>query len=261
MKKTLIAMFALAGVAMAADPVTNTVNLSDLMSVESGIMIGGRNNTGSATENSSEVLPDFTTMSAIVTATNTWYTNHNWSDVGNEASLPSDKYGITMVTDGPNTNGCQWIAFAYELSADTLAGMAEANSDLALTFNVKVSGGNNKKSQTISFFLLSSASGLPAADVYGNGTGTTITGKETAPKDVTLTLSAAKVAQLAAPGTKQNLIFLMYDEDLATQTNEAWTITNMKLTYKTPAPVVPEPATATLSLLALAGLAARRRRH
>ena len=96
MKKTIIAMFALAGVAMAD---TVTVDLSDLMSVEDGIQFGGSNCTQSGTTSSSEALADFTTMSSIVTTTNAWYTDNNWSNVGGDK--PTDAYGITMVTDGP----------------------------------------------------------------------------------------------------------------------------------------------------------------
>ena len=258
MKKTLIALVALSGLAMA-DTVTNTVDLSDLMSVETGVVFGGDNslNTQSGTTVSAEALADFTTMSQYVTATNTWYTDNNYSNVNNGAK-PTDAYGITMITDGPApaTGHCSWIAFAYQLDSATLADMAEAESSLAITFNVKVSGGNNNnKGQGVAFNLLTAANNITQAQ-YGNTSGT-----DTAAEDVTLTLSAAKVAQLAATGTNQNLIFLMTDTDNVTGTNEYWTVTNMKLTYNTPAPVVPEPATATLSLLALAGLAARRRRH
>ena len=260
MKKTLIAMFALAGMAMAADPVTNTVDLSDLMSTSDGIILNGLAKTeGAAIVNNTAFSTSFDTMSGAVSQLKKWYVNKNDANVGDTTADTKVSKGVSFVTDGPSSDTAgRWAAFAYELDAATLADIAAADSALTLTFNVSVTGGNNKKSQTIDFYLMTSASIFHPTDSYGNLA--SVDPNVMAPaKDITLTLSAANVAKLAATGTAQKLIFAMYDEEYTGGTNEYWTIQNAKLTYNTPA--VPEPATATLSLLALAGLAARRRRH
>lgn len=165
-------------------------------------------------------------------------------------ALPSPNTA-TLVTDGPGAASLHVgaIAFSYTLSQG-LVSTLKPDTTISIAFNVSVSGGNNNSNEQAIAAQLLSAVGSSNIVTYTNTEKTS-----TAPAALTMTLDETAVNSMIASGTSQKLIVLISDTDNISGTNEAWRFSSMKLSY------TPEHATATLSLLALAGLAARRRRH
>lgn len=257
MKKTLVMLACAALVAPAfADgeiqPVVIdlfTASGSSLVS-STGVLIGGNSHTGSSTESSAITAnATYATLSAAITTDLKWYADRDQSNVDNGA-LPSPNTA-TLVTDGPGaaSGHVGAIAFSYTLSQSLVSSLV-SDTTISLAFDVSVSGGNNnQKNQAIAARLMS-AYGSSDIVTYSNTEGV-----NTAPAKLTVTLNEDVVNSMIASGTSQKLILLVSDTDNISGTNEAWRLSSMKLSY------VPEPATATLSLMVLAGLAARRKRR
>lgn len=227
MKKTIITLLALAGVAAAA-PLT-------LPGTDDFTWIPGSNASGIGTGSSAEIIQN---LAAAITADNIGNTDlTGWFGGSGQAyaqsSYPND-IAITA-TDSfkfvcrPALNG-EYVALGVSLE--------ETASAITLTFS------NDKKA---GYSLWSYDATTETATELIPTTGLTEAGT------VDVTYNAADVN----PST----LFVVWTANPATETGNAGagqtvTISNIALSYT----AVPEPTTATLSLLALAGLAARRRR-
>lgn len=252
----LLAVLIFAGQSLGADVTLNLGTLSGSgLTTSSGVVIGSDAKTSGTTQDSSVVNDaTYSTLSGVITSDLVWYSNIGSTSATDIGGISAVGNAATIVTDGPNTaKAVSAAAFAYTLSSSVLATL-DTSKSITLSFNVYVSGGNNaegKRSQYIQFALLTS-NGSSTTYTYANTDGT-----GTAAADVTLTLSSAQVTALAEAKVDQKLIFVASDTEIVTGTNEAFTIKDIKLNYTT----VPEPTTATLSLLALVGLCSRRRRR
>lgn len=257
-----------AALGAAGTPVYHlTTDLKDLVTIPvtvtipddytGGYWIGGPNDSqhpGVTEINTINKDSSYTNLKNHIDGKKGWYTDHLCSNVGDaKSSLSVNGQSMLFITDGPQgTSHPNFAVAGFTLTATTVAEMAAVGSGLTFSFNVSVpTGNNNKNDQSIGFKLLSAAGDGTGEDLtYSNGNG-----KNTLAADKSITLSADQVAALAASKTDQVLYFMVYDTDNVNGTNEGWVLRDFKASYS-----VPEPATATLSLLAMAGLLARRRR-
>lgn len=254
----LLAALIFAGQVLGGDVELNlgTLEGSGLIS-SSGVLIGSNQKTTDVTQSNSVTnSATYVTLNTALTNDLVWYSNigpTSSTDIGTEHVPGPISGAVSIVTDGPNTSqAVSAAAFSYTLTSSVLATL-DTSKFITLSFNVYVSAGNNnQKTQSLKFDLLSSV-GSAGAVTYTNTNGV-----NTDSKDVTLTLSSETVASLVETGVDQKLIFVASDPTIVTGTNEAFTIKDIKLKYST---TVPEPATATLSLLTLVGLCVRRRRR
>ena len=243
MKKTLIAMFALTGVAMA-----DTVDRTDYLVLPE---------SGTATYVSDG---GFAKIGDVVSIDNL-LTNAATKDLGCYYGGNNNKY------DNPGENGEGTLETEGVVGSVTLCGRSGVGGD-SFAF---VLAPNTGSIGLVCDMLTLQLSGDPAnaleiggtfgigiADATGitaSATGTLENVKTSGITTVTLTLD--KAVEL----TDSTKIIAAFCGAGGTKTTP-YTITGIIGTaHVFTAPVVPEPATATLSLLALAGLAARRRRH
>ena len=231
MKKTLITLLALAGAAAAADitPITLPPN-SDYT------WVAGSNASGIGTGATAEIVQN---LAAAITATNIGNTDtvgwfggtgqaYDFASYGSDISITSST--SFSFTSRPALSG-EYVALGVSLE--------ETASAITLTFS------NDKKA---GYSLWSYDATTSTATELIATTGLTTAGT------VDVTYNTADVN----PST----LFVVWTANPSTGNaggGAVVTISDIALEY-TAAPAVPEPATATLSLLALAGLAARRRR-
>ncbi len=229
MKKTIIALFALAGVA-AADTVPLTLPGADDFT-----WIAGSNASGIGTGSSAEIIQQLASAITDSTIGNTDLTG--WFGGTGQAYAQTSYNDITI-----NSTNSFTFKSRPALSGEYVAlgvSLDEAASAITLTFS-------NDKKVGYSLWSYDSASAT-ATELIGT-TGLTAAGT------VEVTYDAAEV--------KPSTLFVVWTANPSTGAeggNTQVNISNIGLSYST-API-PEPATATLSLLALAGLAARRRRR
>ena len=226
MKKTMIALLALGGLAFA-DPITLPVN-TDYTHIQ-GAGIAGIGN-GQITE---EGLVSF------LTKVNTAGVDElGWFGGTGQSQNPGTEISITsstefVFTSRPRYSG-QYVAMGVELP-----GAAES---ITLSFN---STGNIRYAVFSYDTETSTAVRLLNTDAY-------VTGTQSVSYN-TAEVTGDRLFVIWGTGT---------DGDAGCVSGgTAITVSDIALSYTpVPTPAVPEPATATLSLLALAGLAARRRR-
>ena len=223
MKKTLIALFALAGVASAA------VNTSTLIT-----------NIGAALDEQSYELGDSFTISMQIVSLG--YSGNSANIIGLGSEFGSSNTGIRVQSSSGLTSAYLGVridnAESWKITSATWDAETKTNTlTLDTVEGVWITMGSN------------------ATEQANNLT------------DCVLTLSYDAVTNVST--------FKVVDYDGVTNVvnydNVKWNARNLTSGFNgttwdnlsvevTPAPAVPEPTTATLSLLALAGLAARRRR-
>ena len=241
MKKTLITLLALAGVAAAAEsdvtPITLDVTFgncaqatpSDVtLAIEGGVMTGSVQSlvqTGTSTAVSLQTSGAAGQDAAVFTPnTNVgngspWTATFNFDNVNKAlTSLDSINLGVVLFNSGGD----------YQTG-----GQYGASWDGIITFTATITDGTD-------------------ASPLGTFTSTLepLTGQDSTPFAVTLGGSSIDLTNVSSFDMKLEL----------TETLSAGTFAGLSSMGFTGTPVVPEPTTATLSLLALAGLAARRRR-
>ena len=231
MKKTIITLLALAGVA-GATPLT-------LPGTDDFTWIPGSNASGIGTGSSAEIIAN---LAAAITADNIGNTDLTGWFGGTGQAYAANDYGsdISISSSSSFTFKCR-PALSGEYVALGVS-LEETASAITLTF------ANDKKA---GYSLWSYDATTSTATELIALTGLTAAGT------VEATYNTADVN----PST----LFVVWTANPSTGTGNAGasqtiTISDIALSY-TAAPAVPEPTTATLSLLALAGLAARRRRR
>ncbi len=229
MKKTLITLLALAGSAVAADSTPITLPGSDDYT-----WVAGSNAAGIGTGATAEIVQNL--AAAIGEDTVGWFG-------GTGQAYDANAYGsdISITSSNSFSFKCrpalsgEYVALGVKLT--------EAAESITLTFDT-----SNKLGYSLWSYDGTTATELVSL-TYQSGAGNEIT-------------STYDTADIDADST----IFAIWTANHPTSNaggGQTVTVSNIALSYTAApaAPAVPEPATATLSLLALAGLAARRRRH
>ena len=234
MKKTLITLLALAGAAAG-----ETITLA--------IPAGGTNNGGHGSTSATAALTNY------ANSNDGGYMFNNGGQVTpdtsfNEGILRTDGEGLVCLTLAPRT-GAGGSGEAIVLSGTELNGY-EVDS---LTFSITSSSCSSEGSVALTLAVIEKDTDKNTWSVKQSSTGT-LTMNSGA--EVNLTLGSA------IEWSDSYKVVAMIDNTAKTLgggNSPTYTMTGISVTA-TGTPVVPEPATATLSLLALAGFAARRRR-
>ncbi len=258
MKKTIITLFALSGVAAAEPFLPDLLNQDKSLNIDWLTYTAGLNGlTGNDSSKLTEAdVTDFFKKATNLTASG-WHAQiggaQNGGDpygVGKESIAESEVY--VSAEDAFSFHGRQAYGgeiVACSVSASSLISEKDVVSSLTLGFSTEAT--TNKI-----VFTLWAWDGKNATSLMGGAT----VNSETLDNDA--------LAYEFSGNTKSNTISiagLSLDKDDtiiavwgASSAGTVYTVSGLTSTYTT-API-PEPATATLSLLALAGLAARRRR-
>lgn len=251
MKKTIIALMAFAGMAMAD---TITLNLSALNAP--GTLIGGDSSNALTTTAAFDNTTSYTTLTGLLTESNKWYASLGYNNNINTTTgngVPSSNTGVVLVAGGPSGSGRSTIG-AIEFSL-TAAEIAQVDGPLTFSFNAAHQYGNDNKNHELTFILMSESVTLTSA-VYNSKEGSNLLVEGAAkPLTIELTFTAEQVDAMKATNADQTFAFVAYS-NAVNGSNTGVLMNNFQMKGE----AIPEPTTATLSLLALAGLAARRRR-
>lgn len=241
MKKTLIAIMALAGVALAETTTftstTSNTNLGGFGGVDFSISEAG---WLSSTSMDYDTYNALSLESVTLSMYNTWYTNNNMTT----------GFGIGIY-EKTVTNGIATWTLIGKTDWFTHTGNSYTGTH---TFTVEGTVTlDTESTYTLAFFAGKDyLAGLEIGSTRNSMAGAN-EWKNSSPSSTTDTLAAVGLRGVKSDATGS---VLMYNPtDKGTQTG--WT-PNVTLTGT--AVLIPEPTTATLSLLALAGLAVRRRR-
>ena len=220
MKKTIIALFALAGVA-AAETITSSITLPASTDYT---WVAGSNASGIGTGATAEIVQKLATF--IGDDKTGWF-------AGTGQGYDANAYGsdISILSDSSFSFKCR-PALSGEYVAVGVA-LPEAAESITLSFDT-----TNKLGYSVWSY-----DGTTASEVIG----------------LTYQSAAGSVSQTYdADVVGASQLFVLWTANHPSGNaggGTAITVSNIALSYS-----VPEPTTATLSLLALAGLAARRRR-
>ena len=255
MKKTLITLLALAGVAMAD---TITFDLAALNAPST--LIGGASNSALVTSAAFDNTTNFSTLTGLFTESGKWYASAGYNNNINTTTgngVPSSTEGVVLVAGGPSSSGRSTIGgIEFSLTASEIA---QVDGPLTFSFEIAHHYGNDNKNHQVSFYLLTDAVTLTSPTYNTKEGDNQLVESSTSASpfySVTLSFNAEQVAAMQATGEDQTFAFVAYS-DAVNGSNTGVLMKNFQMSGE----MVPEPTTATLSLLALAGLAARRRRR
>ncbi len=248
MKKSVIALMALAGVAMATEPVTLTPLTEEGWS---HTVRTGKTATWSQNATSGTLTLD----------------NSNWSQTSATYDLATNLGGTlgfsVDITRGSVSGGVSFVLIGTEKSltlgtkgyTDGTLFYGTSDNVTASSYYLNEAWENGTTMDSSS--LLSSACNYNATATLTGSTAVNAEGNTI----LTLTASSTSADSTATVNIDlgKNFVLdkIMFCGDGANNATGIWTISNLSVTGT---PVIPEPSTATLSLLALCGLASRRRR-
>ncbi len=242
---------ALAGVAMAD---TITFDLAALNAPST--LIGGSGSTALTTTAAFDNTTSYTTLTGLLTESNKWYASAGYNNNINTTTgngVPGSTDGVVLVAGGPAQSGRSTIGgIEFSLTASEIA---QVNGPLTFSFNAAHHYGNDNSNHQFTFILMSESVTLTSA-VYNSKEGSNLLKEGAAtPLTIELAFSAEQVDAMKATNADQTFAFVVYTNAI-NGSNTGVLMNNFTMSGQ----LVPEPTTATLSLLALAGLAARRRR-
>ncbi len=244
MKKTIIALFALAGVASAVEVITTNLMPTDYEWKSYSAPEGGESewmNVGWNTLTTSNLEKDFSLL-GITSAGSYGFNNKGTAQAGTGQISITEKDGLILT--GRSGVAAVDTLFAQVVEVSSLLGNYKADNLTALTLNVTYTR-HSSGDGWVGLYMLDSSNKLTAISEVKSNSLKTGTGG-----DVPITFNADQLNNI---DDSDKLVVLFRDGSAGYTT----TVTSLS----TKATLVPEPATSTLSLLALAGLAARRRRR
>lgn len=243
MKRTIIALMALAGVALAETATfTSTDSTTNLGGFGGFDFSVGKNGWLTSTTMNYDEYNAVTLDSITLNLYKTWYTKNNMTTgFGIGIYEKATVEGTTTWTLVGKTDWFTHTAADYE-GAHTFTVDGTVTLDTDSTYTVAFFAGKD--------YL----AGLEIGSTRNSMTGADEWGSNSHPGASTDALAAVGLRGVATDTT--NSVILYQPENRGTQTG--WT---PNVTLATTPVLIPEPTTATLSLLALAGLAARRRRR
>lgn len=251
MKKTIITLMALAGVAMAEPFGVEASALNGTY----GAVVGPSAMPADTESNclvATQVISATSTYLELATTLeqkDTWYLSSSRN--GNLGGYSPNVNGVTLVAGGPAAAGPSAVAaIKFDVAANILQ---ECGETFALTFDIQkiTNVGNNNVNHSYTFSLLSADYRVDSLTYHAmEGDNIVNVVPSVGTSTVELTFNAEQLSALKASGTDQTLVLVAATTETAG--NRGILMNNFMF--------IPEPSTATLSLLALAGLAARRRR-
>lgn len=249
MKKTLFAILALNGLVLAETPVADVTSINGTY----GTVMGGYSdsiNNALITQNAITSSSTYSELNNQLLTEDEWYISNGFNT--NVGGYTANEGAITLIAGGPPSAGNSAVgAIKFTVTAGALY---ECTGALTLSFDICLtSAGNPQKNHEFTFSLLSRD--YTVSTTYNSKEGSNLLSATTT-TTASLTLTEEQVAAMKQSEKNQTLILLVSTNNI-TGSNKGVLMSNFQLQGVS---LVPEPATATLSLLALAGLAVRRRR-
>jgi len=242
MKKTLIALLVLAGVSSAVEVITDIMPTSyewKSYNAPEGGASEWVNINWNALSDTTNLEKDFSLLG--ITSVGSYGFNNKGTTQASTGQISVANECLTLT--GRSGEAAVDTLFAQVVNVSSLLGNYTADNLTALTLNVDYTRSTSGDGW-VGLYILDSNNELSAiSGVTSNSLKTNTSGS------VAISLTET---QLNGVDDSDKLVVLLRDGSAGSTT----TITSLSTT----AVLVPEPATATLSLLALAGLAARRRR-
>ena len=266
MKKTFIMLLAMAGVASAAEPFAEFFVVGD-----------GSHNNDTGWNGGPPTQLVVGTKDAETSEITALGTAQTWAHVG---CVTFDSNAGTMTTDGTGTvqylnknqSGITLNSMSYSFDASWTQNESGTSYFTALgedgnsTYSFRIGIIDNKWTITSEGYGAMTLTTQGVAAASGSGTyiitSESVDGVQTINmyEDNILVLSGSRDGQYGQPGNFKIGIGGCFGTTANAMSATFSNVTLYNQVIPVEAPVVPEPATATLSLLALAGLAARRRR-
>ena len=178
----------------------------------------------------------------------TWYMGTSNTAYGSVSSFTSSPTGLSFTMEFPKANNGEWVGTKSDVLA---ANTFEKYESMTFSLDVATTAGAPDKGVALFANLYYLESGTTSLSLLGSKTVTNITSVS---QNLSFDMSESAMATLNKAGQFYVVV--------GNTTGSAWsqvTVSNMTFTGSFTAPV-PEPATATLSLLGLACVAWRRRR-
>jgi len=247
MKKTLVTLLVLAG---AAGAETWTHDLTALSPANT--LIGGASNTAAVTTEAFDNTTQFDSLTTLIVNSDTWYASHGYNNNVGTGHVSANADGTVLVAGGPDGSGRSTIGgIKFSLTSTQLS---KVDGPLTFSFDIARHAGNNNSNHQITFYLRTDTTTLTSL-TYNSKTGDNLLKADSTTTPVKLSFTAEEVKAMQATGVDQTFVFVAYT-DAVNGSNTGVLMKNFQMSGK----LAPEPATATLSLLALCGLAVRRRR-
>ena len=208
MKKILITLLALAGVAAAE---TLTFDLSSLNTTNT--LIGGSSNNALVTSSPFDNATDFATLTNLFVQTGKWYASSGYNINVGTSDVPSSNEGVVLVAGGPSNYGRSTIGgIEFGLTASQLS---QFDGPLTFSFEIAHHYGNDKSNHQVSFYLLTDAVTL-TSPTYNTTEGDNLLKKSSGTASpfysVTLSFNAEQVAAMQATGENQTFAFVAYSD-------------------------------------------------
>lgn len=217
-----------------------------------GTLVGSRANNAKVTQAPISSLSTYDELVSQLPTKNEWYVTSGYNaNISGYAATPG---AITIVAGGPANNGSAMsTAIMFDITKEQLASMTD---EFILFFDVRLTdAGNNKENHAFNFNLSTLLNPGSTNPWYSKKSISLHTKTNNTPSGLTtMQISMATILDDMKARESDHTMILQIQTSETYGSNKGIEVSNFRV-------LVPEPATATLSLLGLGALAWRRRRH